>query len=63
MRTLSVKFVRYLTKVHGTLYLALPREYTSSLRLEKDCKVELTVSKQGALILTPIEEAKNVPTN
>ncbi len=56
MQTISVKFTRYLTKVHGTLCLALPLEYTNSLGLDKDTKVELTVSTNGELIFTPVEE-------
>ena len=59
MQGLTVKFTLYLTKVHGTLYLALPREYTNSMRLEKDTKVELTVSTTGQMIITPVEEGPN----
>ena len=57
MQTLTVKFTRYLTKVHNTMYLALPREYTNALGLEKDTKVELRISVDGTVLVTPVQEA------
>lgn len=55
MTELKVRFLRYLVEQHSTLYVALPREYTTAMHLTKDTEVVITVSTKGKLIIEPVE--------